>query len=97
MPFESTQAEINLLQQSFGTVSAPTVVNTTGATPVTAVCFQVWDSTTKIASITINGTVITAFSALTLPQGFCVYGVISSITLSAGSGLAYSGSNVGLQ
>ena len=77
----------------FGSVAAPTAITGTNATTVNANTFQVWTANTRIASITINGTAITAFSGVDLPSGFCVYGVITSITLSAGSGLAYTSNN----
>lgn len=82
-----------IYQSLNGTYAAPTPVTGTGATPVVATAFQVWAADTVIASITINGVVITAFSAVELPSGFTVFGVITSITLSAGSGLAYGGNN----
>ena len=87
------QAIQKLYQVMFGTVAAPTPVTGTSAVPVSANTFQVWTANTRIASITINGTAITSFSGVDLPSGFCVYGVITSITLSAGSGLAYTSSN----
>ena len=83
-----------IYQTEMGMFGPPTVIS--GTSPITGTfsSFQVWDSSTKIASITINGTAITSFSALALPVGFVVYGVITSITLSAGSGLAYAGTNI---
>ena len=81
-------------QAELGLQAPPTVITGTNATTLTNVCaFQVWTANTIIASITINGSIITAFSGVQLPQGFIVYGNITSITLGAGNGLAYSGDN----
>ena len=90
---DSNQLLQRIYQSLNGTYGAPTTITGTGATPVTATAFQVWEADTVIASITINDVVITAFSAVQLPSGFTVFGVITSITLSAGSGLAYNGNN----
>jgi hypothetical protein len=92
---ENTQQLLQKIYQSqLGLQAAPTPITGTNAIALTNVgAFQVWTANTTIASITINGTAITAFSGVTLPQGFIVYGNITSITLSAGSGLAYSANN----
>lgn len=90
---DSNQLLQRIYQSLNGTYGAPTPITGTGATTVTATAFQVWEADTVIASITINDVVITAFSAVQLPSGFTVFGVITSITLSAGSGLAYNGNN----
>jgi len=82
----------DLLQFQGGQVSAPTPL--VGAGTITGIfsVFQVWDSATQISSITINGVEITAFSAIVLNQGFCVYGYITSVTITAGAGLGIAGS-----
>ena len=86
-------------EDSFGFFGAPTPITTTAATSAPSgqvfTCFQVWTNNSTIASITINGVVITAFSSVQLPSGFTVYGQISSITLgSSSSGMAYVGSPI---
>jgi hypothetical protein len=81
-------------QTEMGMFGPPSVVSGTNAVIGNFTAFQVWEADTTIASITINGTPLTFASALTLPQGFIVYGVITSITLSAGTGLAYAGTNI---
>ena len=92
MSNETTNAGIqSILQFESGSKAAPTAITGTNAITGVFSCFQVWDSATTIASITINGTAFTQYAALTLPQGFVVYGYITSITLGAGSGLAYAG------
>ena len=80
------------LQSDQGTIGPPIPVTGTSAVDLTGCTyFQVWTADTIIASITINGTAITSFSAVELPSGFIVYGVITSVTLSAGTGLGYKG------
>ena len=93
---ENTQQLLQKIYQSqLGLQAAPTPITGTSAIPLTSVgSFQVWEADTVIDSITINGVAITAFSAVQLPAGFVVYGNISSITLSAGSGMAYAANNI---
>lgn len=81
-------------QTEMGMSGPPTVVSGTNAVTGNFAAFQVWEADTTIASITINGTTLTFASALPLPIGFIVLGVITSITLSAGTGLAYQGTNI---
>jgi hypothetical protein len=84
-----------IYQSQLGLQAAPTVISGTTAIDLVNVgSFQVWTANTVIESITINGATITAFSAVQLPQGFVVYGNISAIKLSAGSGLAYAANNI---
>lgn len=75
--------------------SAPTAITGTNAIPLSGVyAFQVLQADTRIASITINGTDFTSWSDCDLPVGTIIYGVITSITLSQGKGIAYAGSNL---
>ena len=76
---------------SFARKTPSTIVS--GTNPVTGnfSSFQVIDPTTKIASYTLDGNVVTTFSGITLAQGLVIYGKITSITLSAGSGIAQGG------
>lgn len=78
-------------QTSFGIYGAPTVINTTNATPVKAVALQAMSTNVVIASITINGTAITDLSGITLAQGMIIYGLITSVTLTSGVAFAYAG------
>ena len=89
---DKTQLLQAQLQSEQGTVGAPIPVTGTSAVPTLGcTAFQVWTADTIIASITINGTEITSFAAVELPSGFIVYGIITTVTLSAGTGLAYKG------
>ena len=93
-----TQQEIiaKAFKTEFGAFTAPTVVTGTGAVACNGLAFQVFETGTIIASITINGTAITSFNATELPSGFTVFGIITSVTLSAGNGLVYSGNVEGV-
>jgi hypothetical protein len=85
----------SIAQQPFGAQGAPQALAAAGTITGNFSTIQVWDATTKISSITINGTPITAFAALALPVGFCVYGVITSCTISAGAILGIYGDFTG--
>jgi hypothetical protein len=80
-------------QQSFGVFGPPTIITGTSPIPCQGTSFQV-TADCVIASITINGTAITSFSAITFSQGFILYGNITSVTLTSGSGIVYSGKNL---
>lgn len=87
-----------LLQLSFGIYSAPTVVTSSAAaTGGKWACFQAVSSDCVVSSITIQGTAITAFSAITLAQGQCIYGNITAASVSAGTGMLYGGDLAGLE
>jgi hypothetical protein len=83
----------HLYQQTLGIFGPPTIITGTSPIPCQGTAFQV-TSDCVIASITINGTAITSFSAITFSQGFILYGNITSVTLTSGSGMVYSGRNV---
>jgi len=81
-----------ILQSQQGTVGHPVPVTGTSAVDLTGCAyFQVLTADTIIASITINGSAITAFNAIELPSGIILYGNITSVTLSVGAGIGYKG------
>jgi hypothetical protein len=80
-------------QTEFGVYGPPTAITGTSAITGQFIAFQVFEADTVIETMTLNGVVITAFSATQLPSGFVVYGLLTSIKLSAGNGLAYAGNN----
>lgn len=80
-----------LYQASFGIFASPTVITGTSPIPCNGVSFTAISNDVVIASITINGTDITSFSSITLAQGQTIKGIITSVTLSAGTGIVYSG------
>ena len=88
-----TQQEIlaKLYKTEFGAFAPPVPVTGLSAVPCAGLVFQVVTSNTTVASITINGTAITSFAGVTLPSGFCFYGIISSVTLGVGTGIVYTG------
>lgn len=87
---------VRFFRMSFGIYGPPTVITGTSAyTNLRGTCFTAVGTGVTIASITINGTAITDFSAITLAQGQCLYGNITAVTLSAGVGMVYNGQNIG--
>lgn len=81
-------------KMEFGIYGPPVpVTGTSEVLTPNAFCFWVLQDNTRIASITINGTDITAYAAIDLKANTPIYGVITKVTLSAGSGIAYVGNN----
>jgi hypothetical protein len=86
------------IKNQFGLNAAPTPI--TGTSEVTPPNGQVWEAVqtlaanTRVASYTVSGTTITAFSGVDLAGGIILFGSISAITLSAGAAQGYiKGSN----
>lgn len=81
------------IKNQFALNAAPTPI--TGTSEVTPPNGQVWEgvqilaANTRVASYTVNGTTITAFSGIDLAGGIVLYGSITAITLSAGAALGY--------
>lgn len=84
---------IRIFRMTFGIYGPPTIISTTATTTCQGVCISAISSNVVIASITINGTAITAFSAITLAQGQSIYGDITSVTLTSGTVIVYAGKN----
>jgi hypothetical protein len=78
----------------FGLYGPAIPVVDTSATPMEAIVFWVLSDNTRIASITLNGVVITSLSAIDLGKNTPIYGRITSVTLSQGAGIGYAGTNV---
>lgn len=87
------EAVRGLFQMSFGIESPPIIISTTAATPCRGYCLEAFDDNVVIASITINGEVITAFNGTTMAQGQFIYGMITSVTLASGIAIVYNGQN----
>ena len=83
-----------LYQQSFGVFGPPTIITGTSPIPCQGTSFQAVSDDVIIASIIINGVEITAFNDVTLAQGQVMYGNITSVTLTSGKGIVYSGRNL---
>lgn len=84
---------IRIFRMTFGIYGPPTIISNTTATTCQGVCISAISSNVVIASITINGSAITAFSAITLAQGQSIYGDITSVTLTSGTVIVYAGKN----
>ena len=82
-----------LFQMNFGIYAPPIIITTTAATPCNGYCLQAISSNVVIASITINGEVITSFSGITLAQGQQIFGAITSVTLTSGVVMINQGRN----
>ena len=82
---------VDIANTQLGLNGVPTFVTNTSENAMNAVAFYILIDDTRIASITINGTVFTSLAAIDLKMGAVIYGVITSVTLSQGAGIGYAG------
>lgn len=87
------EAVRGLFQMSFGIESPPTIISTTAVTPCRGYCLEAISNDVIIASITINGEVITALNSTLMAQGQRIYGMITEVTLTSGIAIVYNGQN----
>lgn len=80
-------------QSQFGSSMGPKALVAAGSvTPDSGAYFStvtIVSANTRVSTITINGTAINSFASVDLPSGFCFYGQITSVTLTAGSAICY--------